>query len=160
METIMETLIRDHKVFRNIFQDVEEMIKSMNLEPKSSEEKFGLLKNIVIIAYKLSEFAGRTDKHRQIEEITVYRELESLGYKDEAAMLREQHVEIMKEIKNMNSIIEEYRKGMKPIEEIANSLVKIFHKIKPMYVKHMDDEEKFFSKYFKLKRKQLRSMSM
>jgi len=146
MEEIISMLRRDHEISREILETVEKELKNLNLNPRTSEEKFELLKEMITIAYQLSEFAGMTSKHRQIEEITVYPKLEELGFKEEVQKLRKQHIEIVKEINILRKILRDYREHMKPIEEIAESLVKIFAKIKPTYLEHISYEEEFFPK--------------
>ena len=150
MEEILSMLRKDHEMFREILVSAEKELSRLNLKPKTSEERFELLREIIVITYKLSEFAGMTSKHRQIEEITVYPELEKLGLREEVRKLRRQHADIVKEINLLANILKEYREYRRPIEEIAENLVKVFAKIKPMYLEHISFEEKCFQNCFSI----------
>ena len=90
-----------------------------------------------------------TSKRRQIEEITIYPELERLSLKEEARKLRRQHAGIVKEINLLANILKEYREYGRSIEEIAENLVKVFAKTKPMYLEHISFEEKCFQMFFR-----------
>ena len=46
-------------------------------------------------------------------------------------------------------ILKEYREYRRPIEEIAENLVKVFAKTKPIYLEHVSFEEKCFQIFFR-----------
>jgi len=90
-----------------------------------------------------------------LEEITIYPELERLSLKEEVRKFKRQYADIVKEINLLANILKEYRECRRPIEENAENLVKVFAKIKPMYLEHTSFEEKAFPKLLQHVRKHL-----
>ncbi len=146
MEEIINMLIRDHEIFRKVLSSVGSELEKLNLKPKTPEEKFKLLREMIAITYRLSEFAGLSDNHRRIEEITVYPRLEELGFEEQVRELKNQHIRIVREINTLRRTLLEYKEGKKSIEEISEKVAKLFAKIKPMYLEHINFEEKLFPK--------------
>ncbi len=91
-------------------------------------------------------YIGVVEKHRELEEATLYPFLEKQKYVNEVKVLRGQHRKIVEYVNDMKNIIAEYRGSLKPVENIAGEIIEKFVSIKTLYLKHMDLEEKLIFK--------------
>jgi len=144
MEAILDLLIKDHREFNRILSEVEELSKGLNRELLSPEQKFKAIKDIVFIIHKFSIFVGMLEKHRELEEITVFKVLEKKGLEGEVKKLKETHVLIANLLKDLEKEFSKFRERTKPLEESAAAILKIFSNICTIFRKHMKQEERIF----------------
>jgi len=146
IEPIIEVTLNDHKFFKKTIKEISQIINEINLKPQTSEEKFSLLRDIIVLTYKISVYIGVVEKHRKLEEETLYPFLEKQKYVNEAKILRRQHRKIVEYVNDMKNIIAEHRESLKPVENIAEEIIEKFVSIKTLYLKHMNLEEKLIFK--------------
>jgi len=109
IEPIIEVILNDHKFFKKTIKEISQMINEINLKPQTSEERFSLLRDIIVLTYKISVYIGVVEKHRELEEATLYPFLEKQKYVNEVKVLRGQHRKIVEYVNDMKNIIAEYR---------------------------------------------------
>ncbi|RLG72994.1 MAG: hypothetical protein DRO23_09660 [Thermoprotei archaeon] len=146
MEAILDLLAKDHVEFTKILSEIGKLSRGLNKKLLSPEQKFKAMKDIVFIIHKFSIFVGMLEKHRELEELTVFKMLEKKGFKNEAKKLRETHVLVANMLKDLEKEFSEFRERAKPLEETAAAILKMFMNIRDVFMKHMEREEKIFKK--------------
>ena len=58
IEPIIEVILNDHKFFKKTIKEVSQMINEINLKPQTSEERFSLLRDIIMLTYKILVYIG------------------------------------------------------------------------------------------------------
>lgn len=146
IESVIGVILNDHKFFKEIIKEISQMINKINLKPQTPEERFSLLRDIIVLIYKISVYIGAVEKHRGLEEETLYPFLEKQKYVNEVRVLLRQHRKIVEYVNDMKKTIAEYRESLKPVENIAKEVIEKFVSIKTLYLKHIDLEEKLIFK--------------
>ncbi len=147
MEPVLNLLVKDHKKFREILNEIKEHTGNFNKEPVAPEERFNVIKSMVFTLHRFTILTYAFESHVELRDILLSTFLLKSEFKEETdklEMYQENITFLLRSIRNDFLKLRERKSNS--IGKIAFSTLRKFIKICNVFEEFIVCEERIFKK--------------
>ena len=142
METIFQTMLRDHDRFLKELSDVSEVIFGISIKAETPEEKLEVLRGVLEVYLKLSKFIWEFDKHWHFTLNSFFVLSEDSTFLGSVEKVKEQREILSRTLSKLQELLAEYREMKRSIEEITTEVKEAIMKVRLTLLEHIIMEER------------------
>lgn len=151
MSRLLITILEEHASIRRLIGDVEKSLLDIsNALAGEVKDKREMLEKAAQIGILIVKLTSMLKEHEELEESTIYRELEEKSYKEVLKTLRSQHINILRLEEEAYNIVRKYRLGKFKLEELVEGLKSKLDIIAKVITQHLRLEEEVIREAYKL----------